>query len=393
MKITDRLKNIFLKGFVINRLPGQELENLVRASRTGVNVTEETALYSVPVWACVRLLSETIASLPLFIYERLPRGKRRASNHPLYHVLHLQPNPEMNSFTFRETLMAHLVTWGNAFALIEWEDNTTPKAIWPLRPDMIRVTREEGKVVYRYTLAREGINLTLAPWQVLHIPGLGFDGLLGYSPIAMAREAVGLAMATEEFGARFYNQNAQPGVVLKHPNRLSNEARDNLRKSWEDSHRGLDKAHKAAILEEGMSLEKIGIPPDDAQFLETRKFQRSEIASFFHIPPHMIGDLDKATFSNIEQQSLEFVVYTMRPWLVRWEQAINQKLILQENYFSEFLVDGLLRGDIAARYSAYAVGRQWGWLSANDVRELENMNPIDGGDTYLTPLNMLPAEE
>jgi HK97 family phage portal protein len=258
---------------------------------------------------------------------------------------------------------------------------------------MIRVTREEGKVVYRYTLAREGINLTLAPWQVLHIPGLGFDGLLGYSPIAMAREAVGLAMATEEFGARFYNQNAQPGIVLKHPNRLSNEARDNLRKSWEDSHRGLDKAHKAAILEEGMSLEKIGIPPDDAQFLETRKFQRSEIASFFHIPPHMIGDLDKATFSNIEQQSLEFVVYTMRPWLVRWEQAINQKLILQENYFSEFLVDGLLRGDIAARYSAYAVGRQWGWLSANDVRELENMNPIDGGDTYLTPLNMLPAEE
>jgi HK97 family phage portal protein len=391
VSLKDRIKAAF-KGFTVARIPGQELTSLVRNSRTGINVTEETALYSVAVWACVRLLSETLASLPLFLYKRIdPRGKEKATDHFLYNLLHDAPNPEMTSMTFRETLMAHLVTWGNAYGLIDWEDYTTAKAIWPMRPDMVMVSREEGKIVYRYTVPREGRSIILPAYRVLHIPGLGFDGLIGYSPITMAREAIGLTMATEEFGARFFGNGAQPGLVIKHPGQMSPTSRDNFTKSWEESHKGLEKAHKAAILEEGMDVKAIGIPPEDAQFLETRKFQRGEIASFFHIPPHMIGDLEKATFSNIEQQSLEFVVYTMRPWLVRWEQAINMKLLNvneQKDYFAEFLVDGLLRGDFVSRTQGYWTAIQGGWLSPNEIRELENKNPREGGDNYLQPVNM-----
>lgn len=393
VKLLERFRAAY-KGFTINRIPGQEINILSRSSRTGINVTEDSALYSVAVWACVRILSETLASLPLILYHRLPRGKERATRHPLYKLLHMRPNPRMNSFMLRETMMAHLVTWGNAYALIDWEDYTTPKSIIPMRPDMVRVTERGNELIYTYTL--QGKALVLPSFDVWHIPGLGFDGLTGYSPITLAREAIGLAMATEEFGARFFGNGAQPGLVLKHPKTLSPESRDNLKKSWEESHKGLSNSHKAAILEEGMDIEKIGIPPEDAQFLETRKFQKSEIASFFHVPPHMIGDLEKATFSNIEQQSLEFVVYTMRPWLVRWEQSIDTQLLLenqQEEYFAEFLVDGLLRGDFESRTRGYWTAIQGGWMSPNEVRELENRNPREGGDEYLRPVNMVPSNE
>ena len=366
-------------------------------SRSGVTVDEIRALNVVTVYACVRILSETLASLPLILYERLPRGKNRAQSHPLYKILHDSPNPDMNSFTFRETLMAHLVTWGNAYAEIEWETNMVDvKHLWPLRPDCMQVLRVDGVVQYKYTLPSGAGYITLPPSRVFHVPGMGFDGLIGYAPITFAREAIGLALATEEFGARFFGNGAASGGVLEHPAHLSKEAQDNLRKSWNDMHQGLSNQHRIAILEEGMKFSKTSIPPDDAQFLETRKFQRNEIASFFHIPPHMIGDLERATFSNIEEQALEFVVYTMRPWLIRWEQAINTKLLnpLDEGqYFSEFLVDGLLRGNQQARFTSYATGRQWGWLSANDIRELENQNPLPGeeGNIYLNPLNMVPA--
>jgi len=367
-----------------------------RRSNTGASVTETTALSVVTVYACVRILSETLASLPLHLYKRLERGKHRAIEHPLYQILHDIPNPEMNSFTFRETLMAHLVTWGNAYAEIEWDNYTKVKALWPLRPDRMQVWRENDQIIYKYYLPNAAGMVTLPSYRVWHIPGLGFDGLVGYPPITLAREAIGLSLATEEFGARFFGNGAAPGGVLEHPAKLSKEAQENLRKSWNEMHSGLSNQHRLAILEEGMKWSKVGIPPDDAQFLETRKFQRNEIASFFHIPPHMIGDLDRATFSNIEEQALEFVVYTMRPWLVRWEQSINQKLLNPDeraDYFAEFLVDGLLRGNIQARYQAYATGRQWGWLSANDIRELENQNPLPGeeGDIYLNPMNMVPA--
>lgn len=369
------------------------------SSATGTKISEQTALNSVAVFACVRLLSETLASIPLPLYQRLTnRGKRRAFEHPLYSLLHDSPNPEMTSFNFREALMSHVALWGNAYAEIDWNmKKGRPIALWPLRPDRMRVKRDKGKLFYYYRLP-DGNEKILPSYRVLHIPGLGYDGVMGYSPITMAREAIGLSLATEEFGARFFGNGATPGGVMEHPNKLSGEAQDNLRKSWNEMHQGLANQHRLAILEEGMKYHQIGIPPDDAQFLETRKFQRGEIASFFHIPPHMIGDLEKATYSNIEHQGIEFVVYTMRPWFVRWEQAISKSLLWppeRKTHFVEFLVDGLLRGDAKSRYEAYATGRQWGWLSANDIRELENMDPLPGdeGNIYYVPMNMMPTGE
>jgi len=374
--------------------------DLVLAGRNtamGVAITEKTALESVAVFACVRILSETLASIPLPLYRRLTaRSKRRAYEHPLYSLLHDAPNPEMTSFNFREALMAHLVLWGNAYAEIDWNmDKGRPRAFWPLLPNKMQVKRENGGIYYHYRLP-DGQEVVLPAIKVFHVPGLGFDGRIGYSPIHMAREAIGLSLATEEFGARFFGNGAKPGGVLEHPGKLGTNAQENLRKSWNEMHQGLSNQHRIAILEEGMKYHQVGIPPEDAQFLETRKFQRSEIASFFHIPPHMIGDLEHATFSNIEHQGIEFVVYTMRPWFVRWEQVISKKLLHQDerkDYFAEFLVEGLLRGDVESRYKAYSIGRQWGWLSANDIRELENMDPLpeNQGNIYYVPMNMLPA--
>jgi len=370
-----------------------------RRSATGVQVTETSALYSSAVFACVRLLAETVASLPLPVYRRmLPRGKERAYNHPLYSLLHDSPNPWTTSYSFREALQGHLCTWGNAFAEIDWDMRTgRARALWQLRPDRMKVGKENNQLIYVYTLP-DGTVAKLEAYRIWHIPGLGFDGLVGYSPIQLAREAIGLSLATEEFGARFFGNGARTSGVLKHPNKLSKPAEDRFRESWNEMHQGLSNQHRIAILEEGMEYQQISIPPEDAQFLETRKFQTNEIARFFHIPPHMIGDLDRATFGNIEQQSLEFVIYTLRPWLVRWEQSAHLKLMGPDErlqYFVEFLVEGLLRGDFVSRNQGYATARQWGWMSANDIRELENMNPLPDsqGDIYLIPMNMIPAGE
>ncbi len=366
-------------------------------SKAGVSVTEQSSLKSTAVWACVRLLSETVASLPLPVYRRQsPRGKDRAIDHPLYTLLHDAPNPEMTSYTFREMLQAHLVTWGNCYAEIDYGADGYgtgyPKALWPLLPSQMQVERVKGQIVYEYTLP-DGKQMTIPNYRVLHIPGLGYNGLVGYSPIRMAKEAIGLSLATEEFGARFFGNGSSFGGFLEHPAKLSDEAQKRLLKSFEEKHQGLSNAHRLAILEEGMKYHSSGIPPEDAQFLETRQFQVSEIARFFHIPPHMIGDLSKATFSNIEHQTIEFVVYTLRPWLVRWEQVLNRKLLTEserKQFFIEFLVDGLLRGDSLSRGAFYKEMFMMGSMSPNDIREKENMNPIEGGDNYFIPLNMMP---
>jgi HK97 family phage portal protein len=369
-------------------------------SATGKKVDPQTALTHTAVYACVRILAETVASLPLPVYRRLsPRGKERAYDHYLYEILHDRPNEEMTSFTFRETAMGHLALWGNFYAEIEYDRAGRVRGLWPLRPDKTWPERKNknGEIEYK-TILPDGTQVILPAYRVFHIPGLSFDGLVGYSPIRLAREAIGLGLAAEEYGARFFGNGAKPGGVLEHPGNLSEEAQARLRKSWEEMHQGLSKTHRIAILEEGMQYKQIGIPPEEAQFLETRKFQVTEIARFFRVPPHMLADLERATFSNIEHQSIDFVVHTIRPWLVRWEQAINNKLFGREGrkqYFAEFVVDGLLRGDIESRYKAYAIGRQWGWLSADDVREMENMNPLpDGqGNIYFVPMNMIPADQ
>lgn len=360
-------------------------------SSSGKAVNEKTALQTTAVYACVRILAETIASLPFHTYRYTLNGKEKAIEHPIYYLLHSEPNPEMTSFVFRETLMSHLLLWGNAYAQIIRDGRGRVLGLYPLLPNKVIVNRNQhGELVYQYE--KEGQTYFLRSYEVLHIPGLGFDGIIGYSPIAMAKNAVGMAIATEEYGAKFFANGANPGGVLEHPGVVKDPAR--IRESWNAVYQGSSNAHRVAVLEEGMKFQSIGIPPEQAQFLETRKFQINEIARIFRIPPHMIGDLEKSSFSNIEQQSLEFVMYTLDPWVVRWEQAIQRALFTENEkrqYFVKFNVDGLLRGDYQSRMNGYAVGRQNGWLSANDIRELENLNRIPedlGGDLYLINGNM-----
>ena len=379
----------------LDRMMDQQVSGIPTAS--SVPVSEYTALQSTAVYACTRVLAETVASLPLPVYRRLPGGgKQRDYGHPLYPILQDEANPEMSAFSFWETMMGHILLWGNAYAQIE---RTPAKvtALWPMRPDRMKIRRDPGGLTYVYKKA-DSTEVEISSDFMLHIPGLAFDGVMGYSPIALAREAIGLAQATEEFGARFFGNDARPGIVLQHPGVLSPEAKTYLAESWASKHQGVSRSHRPAVLQEGMTIKEIGIPPEDAQFLETRQWQLNEIARVFRVPPHLIGDLSKATFSNIEHQSIDFVVHSVRPWLVRIEQAIKRSLFLpseRSTWFAEFLVDGLLRGDIAGRYAAYAIGRNGGWLCPNDILEKENMNPLPGeqGNIYLVPLNMVPADQ
>ncbi len=374
-------------------------------STAGKRVSQKTAMRMTAVYSCVRILSEAVAGLPLHLYRYTDTGgKEKATDHPLYFLLHDEPNPEMTSFIFRETLMTHLLLWGNAYAQIIRNGKGEVIALYPLMPDKMTVDRDEnGNLYYEYLISHEEGNLgkegtvRLTPRDVLHIPGLGFDGLVGYSPISLARDAIGMAIACEEYGAKFFSNGAQPSGVLEHPGTLKDPAR--IRESWNATFGGSQNANKVAVLEEGMKYSPISIAPDQAQFLETRKFQIDEIARIFRIPPHMVGDLDKSSFSNIEQQSLEFVTYTLDPWICRWEQSIVRSLLSREEkgtFFVKFNVDGLLRGDYQSRMQGYAIGRQNGWMSANDIRELENLDRIpeaEGGDLYLVNGNMTKLKD
>jgi len=366
---------------------------LFGGTTSGKAVNERTAMQTSAVYACVRILAEAIASLPLHVYQyTTDGGKERVSSHPLYRLLHDEPNAEMTSFVFRETLMVHLLLWGNAYAQIIRNGRGEVTALYPLLPGAMVVGRgSSGGLIYTYQSDRGEMKLRRE--NVLHIPGLGFDGLVGYSPIAMAKDAIGISLATEEYGARFFANGANPGGVLEHPGVIKDP--DRLRDNWQSQFGGSN-AHRVAVLEEGLKFHPISVPPEDAQFLETRKFQINEIARIFRIPPHMVGDLEKSSFSNIEQQSLEFVKYTLDPWVVRWEQSLNNALLMpseKRSVFIMFNLDGLLRGDYASRMSGYATARQNGWMSANDIRELEDMNRIpsdEGGDLLLVNGNLCP---
>ena len=385
-----------------NSTVGSRYAFYMGGSSSGKSVTERSAMQMTAVYACVRILSEAIAGLPLHLYRyKEDGGKEKAIGHPLYLLLHDEPNPEMSSFVFRETLMTHLLLWGNAYAQIIRNGKGEVVALYPLMPNKMTVSRDEnGQLYYTYQKSQEELpkddvyTVTLHPSDVLHIPGLGFDGLVGYSPIAMAKNAIGLAIATEEYGAKFFANGATPGGILEYPGAVKDT--DKIRESWNRGFSGSQNAGKVAILEEGMKYTPISIAPEQAQFLETRKFQINEIARIFRVPPHMVGDLEKSSFSNIEQQSLEFVKYTLDPWVVRWEQSIQRTLLSRDEkttYFVKFNLEGLLRGDYQSRMNGYATARQNGWMSANDIRELENLDRIpaeDGGDLYLINGNMLP---
>ena len=388
-----------------NRTAGSTYTFYMGGTTSGKTVTERSAMQMTAVYSCVRILSEAVAGLPLHLYRyKEDGGKEKALDHPLYRLLHDEPNPEMSSFVFRETLMTHLLLWGNAYAQVIRNGKGEVIALYPLMPNKMSVDRDEnGRLYYTYyrgsdeAMKSRDFAVILQPSDVLHIPGLGFDGLVGYSPIAMAKNAIGMAIACEEYGAKFFANGAAPGGVLEHPGTIKDPQR--VRESWQSTFGGSGNANKIAVLEEGMKYTPIGISPEQAQFLETRKFQINEIARIFRVPPHMVGDLEKSSFSNIEQQSLEFVKYTLDPWVTRWEQSIQRALLSQGEkavYFAKFNLEGLLRGDYQSRMNGYAIGRQNGWMSANDIRELENLDRIpaeEGGDLYLINGNMLPLRD
>ncbi len=360
----------------------------------GKSVTPRSAVQVSAVYACVRVIAETVASLPIHVYRETDHGSEKAQNHPLYRVLHDEPNNEMTSFVLREVMLTQLLLWGNSYCQIIRNGRGNVVGLYPLLPDQMQVDRDSnGKLFYDYT-TREGKVVRLQPDDVLHIPGLGFDGIMGYSPIALERNAIGLGIAAEEYGCKFFSNGATPAGVLTHPNTVKNP--EKLRASWQAAYGGSANAGKVAILEEGMSYARVSLPNSEAQFLETRKFQVSEICRIFRVPPHLVGDLDRATFSNIEHQSISFAVHTIRPWLVRIEQSINRALFTEREkgkLYVQFNIDGLMRGDYKSRMEGYSIGRQNGWMSANDIRSLESLNPIPaeaGGDDYLINGNMVP---
>lgn len=400
IKISKLLRFFKSRDNPQNRTAGSGYTFYMGGSTAGKPVNERSAMQMTAVYSCVRILAEAIAGLPLHLYQYTnDGGKERAIKHPLYFLLHDEPNPEMSSFVFRETLMTHLLLWGNAYAQIIRNGKGEVIALYPLMANKMTVDRDEkGHLYYEYfrgddEAIKPAQSVILSPDEVLHIPGLGFDGLVGYSPLAMAKNAIGLAIATEEFGAKFFANGAAPGGVLEHPGTIKEPQR--VREAWQSQFGGSGNSHKIAVLEEGMKYTPISISPSEAQFLETRKFQINEIARIFRVPPHMLADLEKSSFSNIEQQSLEFVKYTLDPWVIRWEQSL-QRALFNENekgrYFFKLNVEGLLRGDYASRMSGYATARQNGWMSANDIRELEDLDRIpaeEGGDLYLINGSML----
>ena len=369
------------------------------ATNSGVEVSPESAVRSSTVLACGRLLSETIAALPLFLYRRLAdNAKERATDHPLYEVLHIQPNKEMSSFIFREMMMWHLLFWGNSFSWIDWSNGGDVLGLWPLLPWKMEVKRTDEILVYKYQLPDNTFR-TFPREQILHIPGMSFDGLVGRSLLSLAREPIGLSIALEQFGAEFFGRGINFGGFLETDSKaLSQKAHENLRSSLKEKYQGISNTHKLFILEEGMKYKQNVIPLNSAQFLESRKFQAIEVARMFNVPLHLIQELDRATFNNIEQLDIGFSKYTITPWVTRIEQTETVTLLGVEErkrLFIKHLLEGLLRGDIETRYEAYNKARMGGWMSADEIRALEDMNPIpDGkGQGYWRPLNMVDTSE
>jgi HK97 family phage portal protein len=364
----------------------------------GTLVTPETALRMSAVFGCVRVISQTLAALPLLVYERqADGGKDRATKHPLYKLLRTRPNRfKTSGLEFREMLTGHALLYGNGYAQIIRNRLGEPLELVPLHPTRTRPdVTEANELVYRVRQSA-GAERVLPGDQVFHIRAFRDAGLEGISPIAAAEKAIRAGLSLESYGMNFFEGGAVPGGVLKYPGEMSEQAKKNLRDSWERLHGGENRGRKTAVLEGGVEFQQAQIPQTDAQFLEQRKFQVTEICRIYGVPPHLLADLDRATFSNIEEQNQNFIDYCLLPWFRRWEEAITRDLMDGDDskYFAEFLVDGLLRGNITARGQFYALGRTHGWFSINDVRKKENLNPIGpDGDIYLSPMNMVPAGE
>lgn len=363
-------------------------------SSSGMLVTPDTALAVSAVYACCKVISETVAQLPLLIYEQIDEStKRKAVNHPLYRILHSAPNENQTSYEWREMMVWHTVLRGNGYS----EIINTPRGhidqIIPLNPDDVTIEKTGKYFVYRVKDG-EGQVRTLTRGEVLHLKNISRNGITGINPLEVEREAIGASLAAQEYSSRFFKNDGRPPGWIEHPDRFKDvEQRTAFRESWQASQTGANK-HKVAVLEHGMKYHELKISNEDAQFIETRKYNVEDIARIFRVPPHKIGHLERSTNNNIEHQSIEFVTDTIAPWLVRFEQLINKQLIVDNHrYYAEFLVDGLLRGDISSRYSAYSTGVNTGFLTRNEVRAKENMNPLPGLDEPLEPLNMSRASE
>ena len=362
---------------------------------SGIDVNDTSAMGVTAVYAAVRLMSETIGSLPGHVMRETDAGKAKALTHPLYPIIHERANPEQTAMEWRETAMGHLLLRGNHFSEKQTDGAGRVVALWPIHPDRVRVARDgaTGPLVYLVNIPPRNMDVRMSPDRILHLRGLGSNGVTGFSPLAIGRQSIGLALAAQEYGARLFKNDSKPGGVLEHPGKLSDPAYTRLKTSIENEHQGLTNAHRTMLLEEGMKWHQIGINPDDAQFLESRKFSVTEIARLFNVPPHFLRDLERATFSNIEHQGIEFVVYTLRPWLVRLEQRLKIELLSDSDritHFIQFKVEGLLRGDIKTRFEAYQIAKQNGWMNADEIRGLEDLNPLPNGvgEDYWQPLNL-----
>lgn len=370
-----------------------------RKSKTGISVNEQTAMRFSAVFGCIRILAETLACLPLGLFrKRKDGGADKADGEPLYGILHDAPNPEMPSYNFREAMMVNILSGGDGIAPIQRNGAGEIIALWPKFWHEVWPERDPETQRIVYKVNDRGKIETLSFEKVFHVPGLGFNGVKGFSPIRMAMESVGLGLAAEEFAALFYANGANAGGILTVAGLGNKENREKIREEIEEKYKGLGKSHKLMVLADGSQYHRVGIPLAEAQFIETRKFQIEEIARIYRVPLHLLQSLDRATFSNIEHQSLEFVKYTMLPWFARWEQAINFRLLTrrqrEQGYFAKFNAEGLLRGDTKSRYEAYHYARQDGWLNTDEIREKEDLNPLPNGEgqDYWQPLNMIDTE-
>ena len=399
MGIIDNIRNLFTRNYN----PENPSNNIIppldygQSTSSGVDINESNSLTLAAVWGCVRTLSESVASLPINVYKRdMKNGGRDISYaHPIYNLLHNSPTMNMTSYCWFNTMMLNLSLYGNAYACIKRDNKMQPIDLHILNPSDIKITLIKGEKFYVHDT--NGEKTTYSDAEMIHIMGLSTNGYVGKSPISAARENIGLGIASQKYGGAFFGNGASLSGVLEHPATLSKEAMERLAYTWNQKYanNGGSNAHKTAILEEGMNFKNISIPPNDAQFIETRKFSVVEICRIYRVPPHLIQSLDAATYSNIEQQSLEFVKYTLYPYLRNWEQELNNKLFKENEkgkMYCEFKVDGLLRGDSKSRSEFYRTLWNMGVISQNEIRSFENLNAIEGGDKYYVPLNMTPTD-
>jgi len=393
-RLTIENRNVGGEEYIRQWLAG---DNPAPETSAGIDVNEAVAISLTAVYACIRLISWTIASLPLFLYERKEDGKAKDFNNDLYSLMHDSPNPEQTSFMWRQLMSVHQNLWGAGISEIEFDSSGMPVALWPIPPWLVQPKRDEK--IGAYYIVRNpkiGTERILFPHQILIFQMLTSSSYSWISPIAIHRETIGAAIAVKQFGAKTFGQGTNPAAVVYHPGKLDEPGEKSLRESFK-GYAGLSKSHRLMLLNQGMKWERVGLPPEDAQYLETRRFDISEIARIYNVPLHMLHDHEKQTSfgKGIEEQNIGFVTFTINPNLVQWEQELNKKILLNDKqYFYEFNVNGLLRGKMLERYRAYAIGRQWGFISADDVRDRESENRLPNGEgqVYLNPMNMINAK-